>query len=152
VGKTTVYRWWPSKSSLVVEAINSRLDTAPISVTGDSRNDLRAALQATLDSYADSPIGEVIPAVAVDLIRDPEAAPQLQALLQPQSDSVRVVIEDTAERGDLPPDVDAHLLQDIFSGTLLYRLLVSRRPRDRVVDQLLDLVLEGRVPRSEPAT
>jgi AcrR family transcriptional regulator len=150
VGKATVYRWWPSKSALVIEAINSRVSDAPIAATGDFRLDLRAALQATLDRYADSPVGEVVPALAVDLFRDPEAAAQLQTLLQPDRDAVRVIIEDAANRGDLPEDVDTRLLQDILSGTLMYRFLVSRNSTEHVIDQLLDLVLEGRIARMPP--
>ncbi|NMH93592.1 TetR/AcrR family transcriptional regulator [Pseudonocardia bannensis] len=150
VGKTTVYRWWPSKKALAIEAINSRVDDVPITVTGDLQLDLRAALQAILDSYAASPVGETIPAVAVDLLRDPEAPEQMQALLRSHRDPVRVILENAAGRGDLPADVDAQLLQDIFSATLLYRFLVRRSSADHAIDQLLALVLEGRVPRTAP--
>ncbi|WP_312860200.1 TetR/AcrR family transcriptional regulator [Pseudonocardia bannensis] len=149
VGKSTVYRWWSSKGTLVIEALHSRLNHTPVSITKDTRADLRAALLATFESFADSAIGETIPAVAVDLLRDPDAAERLESLLQPPRDSVRAVIEAAADSGDLPADVDVRLLQDLVAGTLLYRRLLRRTSPDPVVDQLLDLILDGRVPRAE---
>jgi hypothetical protein len=59
------------------------------------------------------------------------------------------MLEDAAGRGDLPPNLDAGLLLDIYAGTLLYRLL-CRRSTDGVVDKLLDLIVEGEIPRRTP--
>jgi AcrR family transcriptional regulator len=150
VGKTTVYRWWPSKRDLAIEAVGNQLNTAAPKRTGESRGDLRTAIQATLDSYLRLPLGDTVPALAVDLLRDPDGAAAIQTFLQPREDSIRVIIEDAADRGDLPADVDAHLLHDIYAGTLLYRLLVSRRPTDGVVEKLVDLFFDREIPRRVP--
>lgn len=150
VGKTTVYRWWSSKSALAIEAISSRLNSAPIAATNGSRADLRAALVAIIDGFAGSSIGETLAAVVADLLRTPEGTELLEGLLQPQLNSVRTVIEEVARRSGLPADVDVELLQDVVAGTLLYRLLMNCTSSDRVIDQLLDLILDGRMPLGAP--
>ena len=146
VGKTTVYRWWPSKSALVVEAIGTQLDTRSVEPTGDVRADVRAAVTAAAASYGQSAVGAAVAGVVVDLMRDPDAAEPLGALLPPQGAVVREIVARAAERGELPADTDVELLQEVVAGTLLYRTLVSRRPVDGV-DDLVDLVLDGLMPR-----
>ncbi|MHC8505109.1 hypothetical protein HF519_14125 [Pseudonocardia bannensis] len=150
MGKSTVYRWWPSKSALVIEALGTQWDDSPIELTGDSRADIHGIVQAALDGYGRSPLGAAVPGLAVDLMCDPDGAESFEALLQPRRGSLGAILEEAANRGDLPPDTDALLLQDILVGTLLYRLLVSRRPTDGVVEKLVDLFLDGQVPRTVP--
>jgi hypothetical protein len=72
-------------------------------------------------------------------------------LFQADRGAVEDMLEDAARRGDLPADVDADLLLDIYAGTLLYRLL-CRRSTDGVVDKLLGLLVEGEIPRRRPET
>ncbi|QJY45115.1 TetR/AcrR family transcriptional regulator [Pseudonocardia broussonetiae] len=147
VGKSTIYRWWPSKAALVVETLKSRSMLSPIELTGDSRADLRAVIASTFQIVTHSPAGMILPALAVDLIRDPAAHEQLHALLRPRRESVLTVIRTIAARGDLPADVDAGLLLDIYSGTLLYRVLLSGEPvTESIIDQLTDLLLSGTAP------
>ena len=61
------------------------------------------------------------------------------------------MLEDAARRGDLPRDVDAGLLMDVYAGTLLYRVL-CRRPTDGVIDKLVGLLVAGEIPRGGPET
>ena len=149
VSKSTIYRWWPTKAALVVETLKNRSTLAPIELTGDSRADLRNVIAATFRIVANSPAGMILPALAVDLMRDPVAYEQLQALLRPRRESVLVVIRTIAARGDLPADIDAGLLLDIYSGTLLYRVLLSGEPvTETIIDQLTDLLLSGTAPHT----
>ena len=85
VGKATVYRWWPSKGALVIDAM-SRVLTAPApSVTGDVRQDLLAAIRRTIHILASSPDGAVIPALTADLAHDPALAQQFRdQILRPR--------------------------------------------------------------------
>ena len=138
VGKTTVYRWWPSKSALVLEAVGARI-TVPPQPSGDILADLRGPLAVTLL------------ALGGDLLHDaPDDAGPVD-LFQADRGAVEDMLEDAARRGDLPADVDAGLLLDIYAGTLLYRLL-CRRSTDGVVDKLLGLLVEGEIPRRSPGT
>lgn len=147
VGKSTVYRWWPSKSALVLEAVGAAR-TAPPRPTGDVRADIRAVLATILEDLR-GPLAVTLLALGSDALHDAPAGAGSADLLQADRGAVEDMIEDAARRGDLPADVDADLLLDVCAGTLLYRLL-RRRPTEDVLDRLVDLVVEGRIPRTGP--
>ncbi len=144
VGKTTVYRWWPSKSALVLEAVESGR-TAPPPPTGDVRADVRAAMEAMVKNMGD-PLANTLLALAVDLLHETPDHLDPVNLFEAGRGAVGDILEAAARGGELPSDVDTGLLQDIYAGTLLYRLLCRRTTSD-AVDQLLDLLLDGTIPR-----
>lgn len=148
VGKTTVYRWWPTRTSLVIEALDRYLDAPPVQPSGDSRAEVRALVQRIAETFARPPLGEVLPALAVDLTRDPEAAEQFRQMLGPRRAANAAVLYHAAGRGDLPHDIDPHALLDILAGAILYRSLMRAAPTPALIDQLIDLVLDGRLPRN----
>lgn len=148
VGKTTVYRWWPTKSSLVIEAIKLRLVLPPPQPTGDSRADIRAVIQRMADTFGRPPLSQVLPALVIDLTHDPQSAEQLSLMLGPRRAAHAAMLYSAAGRGDLPHDIDAHALLDTVAGAILYRALMRGGPISALVDQLTDLILDGRLPRS----
>jgi AcrR family transcriptional regulator len=150
VAKTTVYRWWPTKSSLVIEALSRCLDLPPPEPTGDSRRDVRAVIQRIADTFGRPPLGDVLPALAVGLAHDPEASDQLRLMLGPRRAANAAILYSAAGRGDLPHDLDAHLVLDIIAGTILYRCLMGDRPTTTLINHLTNLVLDGQLPRTPP--
>jgi AcrR family transcriptional regulator len=152
VGKATVYRWWPSKGALVIEAVSLALPTpAPID-TGDLRSDLTAVVRRVVDTLTRVPEGAVIPALAADVMSDPQLAEQFRSrLLRPRRSAVAEVLLRAAARGELPPDVDTDALLDIYSGAVFYRVLVRGEPvTDLLADQLVELLLDGKIPVKPP--
>lgn len=147
VGKTTVYRWWPSKGVLVVEAIREKLPLPSLAVTGDPRKDLHAAIKSTMSLFVDDTAGVALPALIADLLREPEAAGEVHALLQPRRDAALRILEEGVRDGLLPADMDGPLLLDLYMGTIHYRTLISgEKLTDAVVDQLTELLLDGVIP------
>lgn len=147
VGKTTVYRWWPTKTRLVIEAIDRYLDLPPLEPTGDTRADIEALIHRIVDTFARPPLGDVLPALALDLTRDPAAAEQFRTMMGPRRAANAAVIRHAAGRGDLPHDVDPHALLDVLAGAVLYRSLMRSAPTPTLITQLTDLVLHGELPR-----
>lgn len=148
VGKATVYRWWPTKGALVIEALGAALaPPAPIE-TGDLRQDLLAAVRRVVQTFARSPEGAVIPALAADLIHDPAMAEQFRAqIIRPRRSVVVDLLRRAERRGELPPNVDTELLLDVYAGAVFYRVLVSGEPvTDRLAEQLVSLLLDGKPP------
>jgi AcrR family transcriptional regulator len=148
VGKATVYRWWPSKGALVIEAISSRLSPLPVSESGDLRQDLLTAVRGVVHTFARSPEGTVIPALAADLTRDPATAEQFRnQIIRPGRSAVVEILQRAANRGELPADVDIELLLDVYAGAVFYRVLVSGEPvTDLLAEQLVSLLLDGKTP------
>lgn len=149
VGKATIYRWWNSKSALVIEAMERGMPLAPPPHTGDPRTDLRAAIEDAVRTYSSGAPGSTVPALAADIPRDPATAERLRNFLRPRRDATREVLHQAAALGALPADVDIEAVIDIFVGAIFYRSLVRGLPVDNtMVEQLLELVLAGRLPRT----
>jgi AcrR family transcriptional regulator len=148
VGKTTVYRWWPTKGALVIEAISVALPAPSQADTGDLRRDLLTAVRRVVHTFARTPEGAVIPALAADLMSDPPLAEQFRSqIIRPRRSAVVEVLLRAAARGDLPPDVDTELLLDVYAGAVFYRVLVSGEPvTDLLAEQLVGLLLDGKPP------
>jgi AcrR family transcriptional regulator len=148
VGKATVYRWWPSKGALVIEAMATTLVMPPLAESGNLRQDLITVVGAIVQALARSPAGAVIPALAADLLHDPEMAEQFRdQVIRPRRAAVTGILRRAAERGELPPDVDTDLLLDVYVGAVFYRVLVSGEPvTDLLAEQLVSLLFDGKTP------
>jgi AcrR family transcriptional regulator len=148
VGKATVYRWWPSKGALVIEAMSAALAMPTFSETGDLRQDLLTVGNDIVETLAHSPAGAVIPALAADLMRDPDMAEQFRdQVIRPRRSAVTQILRRAADRGELPSDVDIDLLLDVYAGAVFYRVLVSgEQVTDLLAEQLVGLLLDGKAP------
>jgi AcrR family transcriptional regulator len=148
VGKATVYRWWPSKGALVIEALSTTLEMISVPETGDLRQDLLAVGKGIVQTLAHTPAGAVISALAADLIRDPDMAEQFRKqVIRPRRSVVTQILHRAVDRGELPVDLDAELLLDVYAGAIFYRVLVSGEPvTDLLVEQLVSLLLDGKAP------
>jgi AcrR family transcriptional regulator len=150
VSRATIYRWWPSKASLVVEALDQAIPKPHPVTTGDTGADVRTVVQATLDDYIRTTFGPNLAAIASDAAGDPDAAQRLASLFGPRRAADAAVLLAAAGRGDLPHDLDVNLLLDMVLGTLIFRVLIGVAADERVVDQLTDLIVSGTPPRVRP--
>jgi AcrR family transcriptional regulator len=148
VGKATIYRWWPTKAALVIEAVSLALPMPTQTDTGDLRHDLLIAVRRVVHAFARTPTGAVIPALAADVMSDPQLAELFRnQLIRPRRSAVVEVLRRAAARGELPPDVDIDVLLDVYAGAVFYRVLVSGEPvTDRLAEQLVGLLLDGQLP------
>ncbi len=148
VGKATVYRWWPSKGALVIEAMSAALAMPTFTETGDLRQDLLTVGNGIVDTLAHSPAGAVISALAADLMRDPDMAEQFRdQVIRPRRSAVTQILRRAADRGELPSDVDIDLLLDVYAGAVFYRVLISGEPvTGLLAEQLVGLLLDGKSP------
>ena len=125
VGKQTIYRWWPSRGALLVDAMVAGRGRVEIGVvdTGDLGSDLRAMLLAVVRVIT----GEHGPLLA-SLLGEMQQDPQLraafdEAIFEPVRSSYRarlVAARGTAD-GAAWPDDDTIL--DLAFGPLWFRLL-----------------------------
>jgi len=149
VGKATIYRWWNSKSALVIEAMQHGMPLAPPPQTGDLHADLRATVTAAAHTFTETPAGATVPALAADIPRDPATAERLRQFLRPRRDAAREVLLRAAAAAQLPADVDIETVIDLFVGAIFYRKLVrGLEIDDAMIEQLVLLILDGRLPRT----
>jgi AcrR family transcriptional regulator len=145
VGKQTIYRWWPSKAALVLEAYLSGQEAVPQPPTGRStREDVRALLGWLIAVLAQPTGGRVIAGLVGDLQHDPDLAEGFHRDVVPaRREAMLAALERGRNRGDLRADADLELAVDALHGAVFYRLLLSGDPLDeafaaRHADQILD--------------
>jgi AcrR family transcriptional regulator len=141
VSKATIYRWWPSKAAVVMDAFLERTSPQmPFPDTGSTREDLRRQMRSVIRLFNDAATSR--PFVA--LIAEGQHDPVLAAALRERFIAARRAAATEAfargiERGDLKADLDVEIAIDALYGALYYRLLVSGEPlTPRYADRLLD--------------
>ena len=140
-GRTTVYRWWPTKAALVVDALATTLPRVTVGITDDGRRDLRTVLDRMAVAECGPSMAETLPALAAEARRDPDTAERLAGLLGPRRAADAAVLLAAAARGDLPLHLDVSLLLDVALGALLWRRLRGEDPTDATLDTLTDLLI-----------
>jgi AcrR family transcriptional regulator len=141
VGRTTVYRWWPTKAALIIEALATTLPPVAVGITDDGRRDLRTVLGRMAVADCGPTMAETLPALAAEARRDPDTAERLTGLLGPRRAADAAVLLAAAARGDIPLHVDVSLLLDVAVGTLLWRRLRGEEPSDATLSALADLLI-----------
>ncbi|HMJ37278.1 MAG TPA: TetR/AcrR family transcriptional regulator [Baekduia sp.] len=129
--KATIYRWWPSKELLALDALFSEWETARPDTpdTGSLDGDLLALVGPWIHQVAQRPYGRVIAALVVRAQTDPQFAQAYSArFLQPRRDEVRVIFDRAIERGDIPADTDVEAAIDLVYGPFYHRMLQGHAP------------------------
>ncbi|MFF0188525.1 TetR/AcrR family transcriptional regulator [Streptomyces sp. NPDC005244] len=144
VGKHTIYRRWPSKAALLLDAL-SRVWTSDLDYrdTGDVRADLREQFLRSGQALSQPPIGPVYRAVIAEAQADAGLRATLhERFLATVESSTLDRITHAQDTGELAPDVDLEFAAEVLCGTLYYRSLLSARPIDEgAVDGLLDMFM-----------
>jgi AcrR family transcriptional regulator len=131
VSRPAVYRRWPSKAALVVDALGAVAGTDPVPDTGSLRGDLLALTCSMAATYDTPAARRVVPGLLADLAHQPELAEQfLGAYVEPRRASTRRAFARAVERGEIPPVADLEVVCDLLAGPLLLRAFVLGRPTD----------------------
>ncbi|MFJ5707027.1 MULTISPECIES: TetR/AcrR family transcriptional regulator [unclassified Streptomyces] len=160
VGKQTIYRWWPSKAAVLLDAYldlagraaeeaGAAPGQAGLPDSGDLGADLRLVLRATVDELNDPRYDAPTRALAAEGCTDPELGARFTAaLLAPQLELYARRIEAAQAAGQADPDVDARLATELLVGPLHHRWLHRTGPLTHAyADALVDLALRGLTPR-----
>jgi len=146
VGKQTIYRWWPSKAALVLEAYLTAEDAVPHPTpAGSTRDDVRALLAWLVAVLAEPTGGPVVAGLVAELPHDADLAEGFRRDVVPaRREAMLAALERGRERGEIRADADLELAVDELHGAVFYRLLLSGEPLDDAfVARLTDQVLAG---------
>ena len=147
VSKSTIYRHWPSRQVLVLEAYTLKTNRSTVVPdTGDALGDLRhyvLALAACLGP-ADHAASTVTGLIA-DALNDEEfAALYRQTLLRERRHLFLAILLRGQQRGQIRADLDLETTVDALYGAIHHRLLVSGQPTDlSFVNALIDVAARG---------
>src|SRR4051812_44498403 len=122
--KATIYRWWPTKASLLAEALRDAVaHEVPFPETGDLATDIELQLQNFI-SLLNGRLGRAFKAFVGAAQSDPEvAAAFLEEWVKPRRKEAKTVLERYQVKGRIAPQVDLDLILDLLYGPLYFRLL-----------------------------
>jgi len=134
-GKATVYRRWPSKAELVLEAVacmkTKEVDLASPPDTGTLRGDLVAMVKSPTLAQSERKL-KVMAGIVSMIARDPElAAAAHAALVEPRAAASRIIFERAIARGEIAADADVDTLCVIGPAMMSYRALMLGLPINR---------------------
>lgn len=130
VARSTIYRHWPRRPDLLIEAIESRVGEIPDPDTGSLLNDLITIFTALGAWLSDPQFGAVVVSLMAETQRDNRLAALHNGLTQRRRRRIEDVIRRAAERGDIPPTVDTAQMVDDLVAPMFYRAFVTLEPLD----------------------
>jgi AcrR family transcriptional regulator len=154
VGRQTVYRWWPAKQDVLIDALRDLLlrdaeHFAPN--TGDTMRDVRSLLTAAF-ALIDQLTGKALTGLMAEAQQDPGVAERLQSVIGPRRHALRTVLARGVARGELAETVSLDLAVDFAYGTMWYRLISHHAPVDaHVAEEIATALAVLMSPAPAPA-
>jgi AcrR family transcriptional regulator len=152
--KATIYRRWPGKRELVLDAVGSRVaDIVEPPDTGTLRGDIIATLRVMADG-----IGGQDAALMAGVLRAMRSTPDLadcvrDQVLERKRYIGRLLVERAVARGELPSGSDAAVWHEVAPALMFFRILVTDDPvDDAFLTHVADDVLVPLLVRSGQAT
>ena len=108
-GKQTIYRWWPSKGAVLLDALLALSESQEGEVmslpdTGDLEADLKQILRATVEQLNDPRYDQPMRALSTEILRDPALAAVRAELLDDPLTALRQQrLRSAQQAGELPP-------------------------------------------------
>jgi len=145
VGKTTVYRWWPTKAALVADAFSASADEElRFPNTGSVESDMSLQMRRLIRIFR-SRRGKVVAALLAGGQSDPELIEAFRdRFLWPRRKQAYKTLQRGIDRGELPADSDLDLVLDSLYGPIYMRFLIRHDKLDEgFADEICGLVLNG---------
>jgi AcrR family transcriptional regulator len=131
VAKTTIYRQWPNRSALVIDACLRMTDgeEAPPD-TGSLEGDVRAILTNIAELLATARWSSIVPSIVDAAEHDSAFADIHRRIQRRHAAPLRSALERAALRGEIPSAVDRDAIAASLLGPLFYRRWFSREQID----------------------
>lgn len=129
VGKPSIYRRWPHRTALAIDAFARRMAIdVPYTDTGDARRDLTEAFVAIVDQYTGAD-GRIFRELLAAAVLEPNGAQLMrERFFLYRRERLLAIWQQGVRRGQLDPDVDPHDGIDLVFGAGIFRLLIGHQP------------------------
>ena len=143
VAKTTIYRHWPNRSALVIDACSRMTDAeeAPPD-TGSLEGDVRAILTNIAELLGTARWSSIVPSIVDVAEHDPAFADLHSRIQRGHAAPLRAALDRAALRGEIPSTADRDAVAAALLGPLFYRRWFSREPIDA---KFLDMIIRSTV-------
>lgn len=146
VGKQSIYRRWPSKGALALDAFLAEyLPLLPPIDTGSLTVDLIAALTAWVEVIEGTQLGRSLVGLIAEAQNDPDLAiVWRERFLLTVRAQHRLMIERAIDRGEIPQGSDVDVLMDMMYGPVYHRLLNGHLPSsERTIQEMVAVIVTG---------
>ncbi|MFB7914071.1 TetR/AcrR family transcriptional regulator [Streptomyces sp. NPDC056061] len=132
VSKKTIYRWWPAKSAVLLEAFTDGLiGSTPFIDTGNIAADLRANVMGAVRLLSTPPFGPAYAGILSEVHHDDALAETVRTkLVDPRFAEAVARLHRAQEQGQIPPDADLPLAVEMLYGPVYYRHLLRKPVQD----------------------
>ena len=145
VGKTTIYRWWPNKAAVVIDAfVEHHLVHTPIRDDVPVTEALREHLGSLIEQYA-GPQGRLVAQIIAESQYDETTLHEFrERFWDGRRAATRGLVERGVRDGDLRADVDPGLIAELVYSAVYVRLLFGYGRLDRdFAESVVALALGG---------
>ncbi len=153
VGKQTIYRWWPSRSALVVDALADLVEEqAFIIPEGDQAATARDAVaqhMLRLAATFESPAGAMIRELVGDAQGDTAVAGLFhRRFMHERRERAAATLQSGIDRGELRSDLSIETMLDVLYAPFWFRLLLDHERLDSGLgEEILTIVWPGLTPQ-----
>ena len=145
VGKATIYRRWPNKEALLIDAVATMKGPIP-ELAGESVRDDLVTLIAANWTHRAKRYGKVTACLLPQYTRDDEMRRVYQAITQPRREAMRNVLRRGITTGELRADLDIEMTLLLLSGPSVVQNMLHFNPNvpeEGFPEALVDAVMRG---------
>ena len=145
VGKATIYRRWPNKEALLIDAIATMKGPLP-EPAGESVRDDLVMLIAGMRQKRMAQYGRVTACIFPEMVKSPEMYRVYQGVVEPRREVMREVLRRGIRTGELRADLDIEMTVLMLSGPALAQNMMRWNPNvpdENFAEVLVDSVLRG---------
>jgi AcrR family transcriptional regulator len=145
VGKATIYRRWASKEALAEDLLTQLAGPhIAIAETGNTRDELLAAVSNPMRAVSETDFGPVIRALLSQIASNPSIGDPFRAtVVGARRAEIAKVINRGIARGDLRADADAGVATELLVGPVYFRLMFGGVLDLDFAERVVDSVMRG---------
>lgn len=152
VSKATIYKWWPNKSMVALDAyLGGMTERVAMPDTGSAELDFTVQLKSVTAFYKSS-LGRLF----CQFIAEGQSDPGFLALfrdrfLYARRDAARVMWRRGVDRGEIRKEIDSEIVLDLVYGPMVFRLLAGHGSlNDHESEAMIDAIFGGLRQPSHP--